>query len=102
MVRTSGIFAKLTTHEKYMHRCIELAKLGAGNVAPNPMVGALLVYDDRIIGEGYHEKYGEAHAEPNSIASVKEEDKHLISQAAMYVCLEPCSHFGKTPPCADL
>jgi diaminohydroxyphosphoribosylaminopyrimidine deaminase/5-amino-6-(5-phosphoribosylamino)uracil reductase len=85
-----------------MHRCIELARLGAGNVAPNPMVGALLVYDDRIIGEGYHEKYGEAHAEPNSIASVKEEDKHLISKAAMYVCLEPCSHFGKTPPCADL
>jgi len=85
-----------------MHRCIELANLGAGNVAPNPMVGAILVYEDRIIAEGYHEKYGGPHAEPNCIAAVKEEDRHLISQATMYVSLEPCSHFGKTPPCADL
>ena len=85
-----------------MHRCIELANLGAGNVASNPMVGAILVYQDRIIGEGYHEKYGGPHAEPNCIATVKEEDRHLVSQATMYVSLEPCSHFGKTPPCADL
>jgi len=85
-----------------MYRCIELASLGLGNVAPNPMVGALLVYDDRIIGEGYHKKYGEAHAEPNCIASVKEADKQLISQSTLYVSLEPCSHYGKTPPCADL
>ncbi len=85
-----------------MHRCIELANLGAGNVAPNPMVGAILVYQDRIIGEGYHEKYGGPHAEPNCIAAVKEEDRHLVSQATMYVSLEPCSHFGKTPPCVDL
>jgi diaminohydroxyphosphoribosylaminopyrimidine deaminase/5-amino-6-(5-phosphoribosylamino)uracil reductase len=85
-----------------MLRCIELAKLGAGQVAPNPMVGAVLVYDDRLIGEGYHEKYGEAHAEPNCIKSVKDEQKNLISRATMYVSLEPCSHFGKTPPCADL
>lgn len=88
--------------ELYMHRCIELAELGAGNVAPNPMVGAVLVYDEKIIGEGYHKKIGEAHAEVNCINSVEEEDKHLIEKSALYVSLEPCSHFGKTPPCADL
>jgi diaminohydroxyphosphoribosylaminopyrimidine deaminase/5-amino-6-(5-phosphoribosylamino)uracil reductase len=76
--------------------------LGEGNVAPNPMVGAVLVCNDRIIGEGYHKQYGKAHAEPNCIASVKDEDKHLIEQSTLYVSLEPCSHFGKTPPCADL
>jgi len=85
-----------------MHRCIDLAKLGLGKVAPNPMVGAVLVYDGRIIGEGYHQKFGEAHAEPNCIASVKEQDQQLISQSAIYVSLEPCSHYGRTPPCADL
>ena len=85
-----------------MRRCLELAKLGAGNVAPNPMVGAVLVYNSRIIGEGYHERYGEAHAEPNCIASVKEEDKNLIPGSVLYVSLEPCVHYGKTPPCADL
>jgi riboflavin-specific deaminase-like protein len=85
-----------------MHRCLELAQLGVGNVAPNPMVGAVLVYNDRIIGEGYHRQYGKAHAEPNCIASVKDEDKHLIEQSTLYVSLEPCAHFGKTPPCADL
>ena len=85
-----------------MHRCLQLAKLGAGNVAPNPMVGAVLVHDDRIIGEGYHEKYGEPHAEPNCLASVTDHDRELISQSVMYVSLEPCVHFGKTPPCADL
>ena len=92
----------MTIDELYMHRCLELAKLGAGYVAPNPMVGAVLVRDDRIIGEGYHQRYGEAHAEPNCIASVKKEDQYLISQSVMYVSLEPCVHFGKTPPCADL
>jgi diaminohydroxyphosphoribosylaminopyrimidine deaminase/5-amino-6-(5-phosphoribosylamino)uracil reductase len=92
----------LTIHEKYIYRCIELAGLGLGSVAPNPMVGALLVCDDRIIGEGYHEKYGEPHAEPNCIASVKEAEKQLIPQSTLYVSLEPCSHHGKTPPCADL
>lgn len=85
-----------------MHRCIELAKLAAGNVAPNPIVGAVLVYNDRIIGEGFHRKLGEAHAEVNCINSVKKEDKHLIEKSTLYVSLEPCSHFGKTPPCADL
>lgn len=85
-----------------MNRCLELAKLGAGNVAPNPMVGAVLVHQNRIIGEGYHEKYGGPHAEVNCIASVAEEDKPLIAQSTLYVSLEPCAHFGKTPPCADL
>jgi diaminohydroxyphosphoribosylaminopyrimidine deaminase/5-amino-6-(5-phosphoribosylamino)uracil reductase len=92
----------MTFEELYMHRCLELAQLGAISVAPNPMVGAVLVYENKIIGEGYHQKYGEAHAEPNCIASVKEEDEHLIRQSALFVSLEPCAHFGKTPPCVDL
>src|SRR4051794_2479687 len=86
----------------YMQRCLELATLGLGHVAPNPMVGAVLVCDNRIIGEGYHEKYGQAHAEVNCINSVKDEDRHLIERSIIYVSLEPCAHFGKTPPCADL
>lgn len=85
-----------------MRRCFQLAKLGESYVAPNPMVGAVLVYNDRIIGEGFHAKYGEAHAEVNCINSVKDEDKELISKSTLYVSLEPCAHFGKTPPCADL
>lgn len=85
-----------------MHRCLELAKLGLGNVAPNPMVGAVLVYNDAIIGEGYHQQYGQAHAEVNCINSVAEENKALIERSTLYVSLEPCAHFGKTPPCADL
>lgn len=85
-----------------MRRCLELAKLGRGRVAPNPMVGAVLVHDDRIIGEGYHQLFGGAHAEVNCINSVTEEDGPLISKATLYVSLEPCAHFGKTPPCADL
>ncbi|MEY3436108.1 MAG: hypothetical protein RL335_564 [Bacteroidota bacterium] len=86
----------------YMQRAIELAKRGAGYVAPNPLVGAVLVHNGRIIGEGWHETYGEAHAEVNCINSVKEQDKALISTSILYVTLEPCSHFGKTPPCTDL
>ena len=85
-----------------MHRCLTLAKLANGNVAPNPMVGSVLVYNDRIIGEGYHQQYGKAHAEVVCIASVSEEDQHLIPESTIYVSLEPCAHFGKTPPCADL
>jgi len=85
-----------------MYRCLELARLGAGHVAPNPMVGSVLVYNDRIIGEGYHQLYGKAHAEVNCIASVRPEDEHLIPQSILYVSLEPCAHRGKTPPCADL
>jgi diaminohydroxyphosphoribosylaminopyrimidine deaminase/5-amino-6-(5-phosphoribosylamino)uracil reductase len=85
-----------------MHRCFELALKGAGYTAPNPMVGAVLVHNDRIIGEGFHQQYGEAHAEVNCINSVSEEDKHLVTASTMYVSLEPCAHFGKTPPCSDL
>jgi diaminohydroxyphosphoribosylaminopyrimidine deaminase/5-amino-6-(5-phosphoribosylamino)uracil reductase len=91
-----------------MHRCLELARLGDGHVAPNPMVGAVLVHTDRntgeerIIGEGYHQRYGQAHAEVNCIAAVKEDDRHLIAESTIYVSLEPCAHHGKTPPCADL
>lgn len=85
-----------------MHRCLELAKLGMGNVAPNPMVGAVLVHENKIIGEGYHKQYGEAHAEVECIKSVKPEHKLFIAQSTLYVSLEPCAHFGMTPPCADL
>ena len=86
-------------HILYMERCLELARLGLGRVQPNPMVGAVIVHGDRIIGEGYHHRYGEAHAEVNALASVKE--PALLKESTLYVNLEPCSHFGKTPPCAD-
>jgi diaminohydroxyphosphoribosylaminopyrimidine deaminase/5-amino-6-(5-phosphoribosylamino)uracil reductase len=83
-----------------MQRAFELSLLGKGYVSPNPLVGSVVVHDNKIIGEGWHQKYGEAHAEVNAIASVQ--DKSLLSQSTVYVTLEPCSHFGKTPPCADL
>lgn len=92
----------MTSHEVYMHRCLQLARLGAGSVAPNPMVGAVLVYNEKIIGEGFHKQYGGPHAEPDCIASVKEDNRHLIEKSILYVSLEPCAHYGKTPPCADL
>ncbi len=92
----------MTSHEIYIQRCLQLAKLGMGNVAPNPMVGSVLVYENRIIGEGYHQQYGKAHAEVNCLNSVQEVDKQLITQSTLYVSLEPCAHFGKTPPCAHL
>jgi diaminohydroxyphosphoribosylaminopyrimidine deaminase/5-amino-6-(5-phosphoribosylamino)uracil reductase len=85
---------------KYMHRCLQLAQYGVSYVAPNPMVGAVVVCNDVIIGEGYHRHYGQAHAEPNAIHSVK--NPELLKQSTLYVSLEPCSHYGKTPPCADL
>lgn len=92
--------------EFYIRRCLELAALGIGNVSPNPMVGCVIVYEGKIIGEGYHQKYGEAHAEPNAIRSVIDQyggdAETLLKQATAYVSLEPCAHFGKTPPCADL
>lgn len=81
-----------------MHRCIQLALNGLGNTYPNPLVGAVIVYDNKIIGEGWHKKAGEPHAEINAINQVK--DKNLIPLSTIYVSLEPCSHFGKTPPCA--
>ncbi len=87
------------SHELWMKRCIELAKMGLGKVQPNPMVGAVIVYHNQIIGEGFHQRYGEAHAEINAINSVK--DPSLLKKSTIYVSLEPCSHFGKTPPCAD-
>ncbi len=83
-----------------MERCLKLAIKGLGKVAPNPMVGSVIVVDDKIIGAGYHRQYGGAHAEVNAINSVL--DKKLLKRATLYVNLEPCSHFGKTPPCADL
>jgi diaminohydroxyphosphoribosylaminopyrimidine deaminase / 5-amino-6-(5-phosphoribosylamino)uracil reductase len=91
----------MTTDETYMQRCLQLAALGAGRVAPNPMVGAVLVHKGRGIGEGYHQQYGQAHAEVNCLSAVREEDRPLIPESTMYVSLEPCAHFGKTPPCAD-
>lgn len=92
----------MAVHEQYMQRCIELAALGAGRVAPNPMVGSVLVHDGRIIGEGFHRLYGQAHAEVNCIASVQEADRPLVKHSTLYVSLEPCSHYGKTPPCSSL
>jgi diaminohydroxyphosphoribosylaminopyrimidine deaminase/5-amino-6-(5-phosphoribosylamino)uracil reductase len=90
----------MDTNEKYMFRCIELARLGAGNVAPNPMVGSVIVHRGKIIGEGFHQKYGEAHAEVNAIRSVSEPG--LLKESTLYVTLEPCAHHGLTPPCSDL
>ena len=89
-------------NELYMRRCIELAQLGRMHAAPNPMVGAVIVHSDRIIGEGYHAVCGKAHAEVNAINSVKPADRQLLSDSTLYVSLEPCSHYGKTPPCARL
>ena len=88
------------TDQQYIHRCIQLAQNGLGTTYPNPVVGSVIVYNDRVIGEGWHVRAGEAHAEVRAIASVK--DKQLLSQSTLYVSLEPCSHYGKTPPCADL
>ncbi len=85
-----------------MQRCLDLASLGLANVAPNPMVGAVLVYENEIIGEGFHQQYGQDHAEVNCINSVKEQHLHLIEKSTLYVSLEPCNHLGKTPPCTDL
>lgn len=90
----------MTTDERYMQRALDLAAIAGVDAAPNPMVGAVIVYQNRVIGEGYHQKYGQAHAEVNAVNSV--ENKELLSESTIYVTLEPCAHFGKTPPCADL
>ncbi|MFR9164984.1 MAG: bifunctional diaminohydroxyphosphoribosylaminopyrimidine deaminase/5-amino-6-(5-phosphoribosylamino)uracil reductase RibD [Dysgonomonas sp.] len=90
----------MNVDEKYILRCLQLAQNGKGRVNPNPMVGAVVVHNNKIVGEGYHRKYGCAHAEVNAIDSVK--DRSLLSQSTLYVSLEPCSHYGKTPPCAKL
>ena len=90
----------MNIHEKYIKRCIELAKNGLGETYPNPMVGSVIVVNDVIIGEGWHKKAGEPHAEVNAVNSVK--DKLQLKNATIYVNLEPCSHYGKTPPCSNL
>lgn len=90
----------VNTHETFMQRCLDLAIKGMGNVAPNPMVGSVIVHNGQIVGEGYHLQYGGPHAEVNAIAAVQ--DKAALKEATLYVNLEPCSHYGKTPPCADL
>jgi len=90
----------MTNDESYIKRCIELAEKALGQTYPNPLVGSVIVHNDKIIGEGFHKKAGEPHAEINAINSVKDEDKHLIPESTIYVSLEPCAHFGKTPPCA--
>ena len=90
----------MKTEEFYINKCIEIARLAKGKTSPNPMVGSVIVCNGEIIGEGYHENYGKAHAEVNSITSVK--DKSLLQKSTLYVNLEPCAHFGKTPPCSNL
>ena len=99
-ITTRPHLGSLSVKEKYMQRCIQIARNGLGTTAPNPMVGAIIVHENRIIGEGFTSAYGGAHAEVNAIASVK--DTSLLKSSTLYVTLEPCSHFGKTPPCADL
>ena len=90
----------MTTDEKMMRRCLQLAKKGRGFVSPNPMVGAVITHNGKIIGEGFHKLYGHEHAEVNAIRSVK--DRSLLPESTLYVSLEPCSHHGKTPPCSEL
>ena len=90
----------MKTHEHFIEKCITLARKGNLNVSPNPMVGCIIVYNDEIIGEGYHQEYGKSHAEVNAIETVK--DKSLLNKSTLYVNLEPCCHHGKTPPCTDL
>ena len=95
-------YIPMISHNAYMLRCLELAQKGTGFTAPNPMVGAVLVHQDRIIGEGWHRQYGNSHAEVNCLRSVKPEHQSLIAQSTLYVSLEPCAHHGKTPPCTEL
>ncbi len=90
----------MTQHETYIKRCLQIAKNGLGSTRPNPMVGCVIVHDNRIIGEGFTSAYGGNHAEVNAIQSIK--DKSLLKEATLYVTLEPCSHYGKTPPCSNL
>lgn len=89
-------------NEKWMRRCIQLALNGAQNAAPNPMVGAVIVHEGKILGEGYHICCGKAHAEVNAINAVKPAERHLLRESTIYVSLEPCAHYGRTPPCAEL
>ena len=88
--------------EKWMRRCLDLARCGRYGAPPNPMVGAVIVHDGRILGEGYHARCGEAHAEVNAVRAVREADRALLPASTLYVSLEPCAHYGRTPPCAEL
>ncbi|MBX2827882.1 MAG: bifunctional diaminohydroxyphosphoribosylaminopyrimidine deaminase/5-amino-6-(5-phosphoribosylamino)uracil reductase RibD [Flavobacteriaceae bacterium] len=90
----------MTSDERFMHRCLQLAKNGLGTTYPNPLVGCVIVHDEKIIGEGWHQKAGAPHAEVHAVRSV--ENTNLLNESTIYVSLEPCSHFGKTPPCSDL
>ncbi len=99
-LRNKPLTLPMHSHEHFMERCLELAANGKGKVAPNPMVGCVIVCNNIIIGEGYHEQFGGPHAEVNAIKSVN--DPHLLKEATLYVSLEPCNHQGKTPPCSDL
>lgn len=99
-LKVKSYFCSMKTHEKYMRRCLQIAKNGIAAALPNPSVGAVIVYQEKIIGEGFTSIYGGPHAEVNAINAVK--DKSLLKKATLYVSLEPCSHFGKTPPCCDL
>ncbi len=90
----------MTIDSTFMHRCLQLARKGEGFAMPNPMVGAVIVHNGKIIGEGFHRQFGQPHAEVNAFHSVK--DESLLPESTMYVSLEPCSHYGKTPPCAEL
>ena len=90
----------MNTHQTYMNRALQIAKNGLGFTRPNPMVGAVIVHKNKIIGEGFTSTYGDNHAEVNAITSVKNQD--LLAESTIYVTLEPCSHYGKTPPCSDL
>lgn len=98
--QNKAYLCSMIIEEKYMLRCLELARHGNGYTAPNPMVGAVIVHNGKIIGEGFHRRCGEGHAEVNAIASVR--DESLLRESTLYVSLEPCSHYGKTPPCAEL
>jgi diaminohydroxyphosphoribosylaminopyrimidine deaminase/5-amino-6-(5-phosphoribosylamino)uracil reductase len=100
ILKVKSYFCDVKIHEKYIKRCIELAKNGLSAAMPNPSVGAVIVFENKIIGEGYTSAYGGNHAEVNAISSVK--NKELLAKSTIYVSLEPCSHFGKTPPCCDL
>ena len=91
----------MKSDEIYMQRCLQLAANGIQGARPNPMVGCVIVAEGRIIGEGYHVRCGQGHAEVNAFASVRTEDEGLLKDSTVYVSLEPCSHYGKTPPCAD-
>lgn len=92
----------MTTDEKYIQRCLDLAKNGSGSVAPNPMVGAVIVYKNRILGEGFHRAFGQPHAEVNAINIISQSDRKYLPESTLYVNLEPCNHHGQTSPCTDL